>query len=186
MSLDMKLKHCPKCGEWKHRQRFVPKGSSGRYESLCVTCRHKYDLAELPKQLRIKKMEKGLVTSRRFGVAERSIAESKKRAYEDRIKPGVALANARTWERPTKSAKAALRLLAAYPFDTPEKAQWQDRVKALVVEALKEIKEQKTEKPLLDSKILFWYDVKNGMKWDLQQIIKEWPDGQGVSPMQVL
>lgn len=91
-----------------------------------------------------------------------------------------------SWERPEKSARIALKLLHAYPFDTPEKIEWGNRVTALVREAIATINETKTTYRLPEGRLLFWYDVVNGMSHKLRDAVNDYPDGPDKSPIKVM
>ena len=136
----------------------------------------------LPAQELRQRLERGLMTLPQYNKECQRRARNQSIAGTENLK----MRFIPSWERPEKSARIALKLLRAYPFDTPEKMEWSVRVTALVREAIEEMNKSKTTYKLPEGRLLFWYDVVNGMSHKLRAAVNDYPDGPDKSPRKVM
>lgn len=180
-SPDPSKRRCRECKEWKHRQRFVPLHNRNVYDTVCVDCRKHKEWSG--PTMRIKHI-RGIISDEAYERRKGRVLEKKRAVWEQNKINAEVAANKESWERPERSAKAALRLLGAYPFRTSDTFIWGQIVVSMIEETMEKIKEDKTKEKLPSDCLLFWYDVIPGMAQRLRRHIDEYPGEE--SPIQVM
>ena len=152
-----------------------------RYDYWCLTCRPKGIQGASAGELK-RRVDLQLMTIAQY-------EKEKHRRYKNRSLAGTENLKKRftvSWERPERSARMAKKILESFPYDTPEKTLWYLEMVELVKEAQAEIQKLKTTYKLPENKLLFWYDVVNGMSTRLRALVDKYPDGPDKSPIQVM
>ena len=170
---------CTRCGEVKHRQRFIPKKSLKiKYDNLCVTCRNR----KIP------------TSSRLLDVRVRDGLTTAKRAAELRAKGKQAQAQGRrdakvrkqieSWKPIERSARHVLKiLLAATNKPDIEEIRWAERAAALINRSV-EIAEEKSKEGLtMPDTYKVWYDVSREIREELRELLAQYPRGEDKAPL---
>jgi hypothetical protein len=186
-TLDPSTRRCRKCKEIKHRRFFVPRsGIKTAYDTLCNVCRNAKDKNKMPVIQLEKRLAMGLMSQRKF---DKIIEERKKNKQRQRIESVTSNwrnKNMVTWEMPERSARMAMKVLNAYPYQSVEAAEWALRAKELIRQTQEEIKLRKEKEQLPTHRLLFWYDVVDGMSQKFRNLVNQYPEGPHKAPLQVL
>lgn len=170
---------CTRCGEVKHRQRFIPKKSlKVKYDNLCVTCRNR----KIP------------TSSRLLDVRVRDGLTTAKKAAELRARGKAAQAQGRkdakvrkqieSWKPIEQSARQVMKvLLAATDRPDIEEIRWAERMLKLIQRSVEVAAEKSKEGLTMPSTYRMWYDVSREVREEFRYLLTQYPRGEDKAPL---